>query len=208
MTQLIQSAAIFRDFPVAPNSLTGGALQSAPDSYSKRLHFPRIFLNAFGLIFSCFILLTASPLTAQVTITPNVPAYPFQVLAGSTRQINVNISGGTQKKVNWSVKSTTGGASATFTTPNGADVSSVSDALATVQVNIGPTQGNSSLSGGSNFTVSSTATVTVQAQSTDDPTKTANILFNVCANSPATLANGTSSVIVALRINRRIKTSR
>jgi Chitobiase/beta-hexosaminidase C-terminal domain len=39
--------------------------------------------------------------------------------------------------------------------------------------------------------------VTVQAQSTDDTTKTATFLFNVCANNPPTLANGTQSVIVA-----------
>lgn len=143
----------------------------------------------------CFLFATVCVSQAQVTITPNVPAYPFQVLAGSTRQINVNISGGTKNTVNWTVASTTGGASATFTTPNGADVSSVAGALATVQVNIGPTQGNCSIASGNK--VSSTASVTVQAQSVDDPTKTASFLFNVCANSPATLANGTSSVIVA-----------
>ena len=126
-----------------------------------------------------------------------MPAYQYQVLAGSTRQINVNITGGTLNTVNWSVLSTTGGASATFTTPSGADVSSVAAGLPTVQVNIGPEQGNCSISGTTKFTVSSTASVTVQAQSVDDPAKTAAFLFNVCANSPATLANGTSSVIVA-----------
>ncbi|HEV2485798.1 MAG TPA: chitobiase/beta-hexosaminidase C-terminal domain-containing protein [Terracidiphilus sp.] len=69
--------------------------------------------------------------------------------------------------------------------------------MATVQVNIGPTQGNCTISGSGTYQVSSTASVTVQAQSTDDLTKTANFLFNVCANSPPTLANGTKSVIVA-----------
>jgi hypothetical protein len=214
MKQLTQSGTILRDFPVKPNSIMEGADKSAHDSYSKvirnlftikskftprfgQLQVLRTPLNAFCLILTTFFLMNPSLMTAQVTITPNVPAYPFQVLAGSTRQINVGLTGGTQKTVNWSVKSTTGGASATFTTPNGADVSSVSGALATVQVNIGPTQGNCSISGSGNYTVTSTATVSVEAQSTDDPTKTANFLFNVCANSPATLANGTSSVIVA-----------
>lgn len=142
-------------------------------------------------------LLCAFSAMAQVTITANTPAYQFQVLAGSTRQINVNIKGGTLNTVNWSVASTTGGASATFTTPSGSDVSSVAGALPTVQVNIGPTSGNCTISGTSSYTVNSTASVTVQAQSIDDPTKTASFRFNVCANSPATLANGTSSVIVA-----------
>ena len=151
-------------------------------------------LHAFGF---ASLPMLAFPLQAQVAITANVPAYQYQVLAGSTRQINVNITGGKLNTVNWSVLSTTGGASATFTTPAGADVSAVSAALPTVQVNIGPTQGNCSISGTTKFTVSSTASVTVQAQSVDDPTKTAKFLFNVCANSPATLANGTSSVIVA-----------
>lgn len=141
--------------------------------------------------------LCALQASAQVTITANVPAYQFQVLAGSTRQINVNITGGTQNTVNWTVASTTGGASATFTTPKGSEVSSVAGALPTVQVNIGPTAGNCSISGTSSYTVSSTASVLVQAQSTDDPTKTATFRFNVCANSPPTLGNGTSSVIVA-----------
>ena len=214
MNRLIQSAAILRGFPVAPNSSILSAFPRALDYCSRvvgqiltlelratpqfrRLHFPCKSVNVFGLIPACIFLLSAYPLTAQVTITPNVPAYPFQVLAGSTRQINVDIFGGTQNTVNWSIKSTTGGANATFTTPNGADVSSVSGALATVQVNIGSTQGNCSISGSGPYTVTSTASVTVQAQSTDDPTKTANFLFNVCANSPTTLANGTSSVIVA-----------
>ena len=153
------------------------------------------FLKRLAVNVTCLFALSASLVPAQVAITANVPAYPFQVLAGSTRQINVNITGGKLNTVNWSVLSTTGGATATFTTPNGNDVSSVGGALPTVQVNIGPTQGNCTISGANK--ISSTATVTVQAQWTDDATKTANFLFNVCANSPPTLANGTKSVIVA-----------
>jgi hypothetical protein len=164
---------------------------------SVRPHFGiRIPLKALAVSFPCFVFLLASLSSAQVTITANVPAYPFQVLAGSTRQINVNITGGVLNTVNWSVLSSTGGASATFTTPNGSDVSSIGGALPTVQVNIGSTQGNCSITGTSTYSVSSTATVKVQAQSVDDLTKTATFLFNVCANSSATLANGTQSVIV------------
>jgi hypothetical protein len=133
----------------------------------------------------CFVLFFfAATASAQVVITPNVSVYPFQVLPGSTRQINVQITGGTQNTVNWSVLSTTGGASATFTTPAGSGVSSVSAALPTVQVNIGSTAGNCSISGSmGSYVVSSTATVTVQAQSVDNTAQTANFLFNVCAKT-------------------------
>lgn len=165
------------------------------------LRFPNRFhsyLKVLFLVGVCLVsFLLGQKASAQVTITANVPAYQFQVLAGSTRQINVGIKGGTLNTVNWSVASTTGGASATFTTPSGSEVSSVAGALPTVQVNIGPTAGNCTISGTNTYTVSSTATVLVQAQSTDDPSKTASFRFNVCANSPAMLANGTSSVIVA-----------
>jgi hypothetical protein len=143
------------------------------------------------------LFLLSVPLAAQVVITPNVPKYPFQVLAGSTRQINVQITGGTKNTVNWSVASTTGGATATFTDISHAEVASISGALPTIQVNIGPTQGNCSINGTSTYTVTSTASVTIQAQSVDDTSKTASFLFNVCANAPPTLANGTNSVIVA-----------
>ncbi|HEY2858255.1 MAG TPA: hypothetical protein VGJ21_07555, partial [Terracidiphilus sp.] len=126
-------------------------------------------------------------LPAQVTITANVPAYNFQVLPGSTRQINVATTNGTLNTVNWSVLSTTGGASATFTSPAATAVSAVSGGLPTVQVNIGPTAGNCTISGSQtaigNYSVASTASVTVRAQSVDDPTKTATFLFNVCAKT-------------------------
>jgi hypothetical protein len=42
----------------------------------------------------------------------------------------------------------------------------------------------------------STAAVTVQAQSTDDTSKTGTFTFNICQSQSATLANGTSSVVV------------
>lgn len=213
MKQLIQATTVLRNPPDAPNSSKAGysrvpdfpAQARAQIVLSKQQttipftkgYFMRRSSIALTLLFVFLTALNASLLSAQVTVTANVPKYPFQVLAGSTRQINVNISGGTQNKVNWSVLSTTGGASATFTTPSGADVPSVSNALPTVQVNIGPTQGNCSITGSGSYSVTSTATVTVQAQSTDDPTKAASFLFNVCQNSSPTLANGTSSVIVA-----------
>src|SRR3954453_1501805 len=143
-----------------------------------------------------FIFLIPSSLSAQVAVTANIPAYHFQVLAGSTRQINVQITtGGAQCTqpahmctINWTVASTTGGASATFTDPKNKQVSSISGALPTMQVNIGPTAGTCSISGSAGaYGVSSTATVVVQAQSTDDTAKSASFLFNVCANTTRVL---------------------
>ncbi len=212
---LLMQSAVLRNFPARPSLSEACDFNTAPASNSKVAEFhkesqqaavrqfnlistPHIYSVFLAIIVSCLFVHSTSVLQAQVTITANVPQYPFQVLAGSTRQINVNIVGGTANTVNWSVQTTTGGATATFTTPKGADVSSVSGALPTVQVNIGATQGNCAISGsGSAYTVNSTASVTVAAQSTDDPTKTATFLFNVCANSQPILANGTSSVIVA-----------
>ena len=134
----------------------------------------------FGICLA--FILSAFAASAQVVITPNIATYPFQVFPGSTRQINVQITGGTLNTVNWNVLSTTGGASATFTTPAASGASSVSAGLPTVQVNIGSTAGNCTISGSmGSYVVNSTATVTVQAQSVDNPSQTANFNFNVCA---------------------------
>ena len=113
--------------------------------------------------------------------------YNIQVLPGSTRQINVNIKNGSLNTINWSVLSTTGGASATFTTPTISNESTVATGLPTVQVNIGAEAGNCTIpqpaASIGKYTVTSTATVTVQAQSVDDPTKSGTFLFNVCAKT-------------------------
>ncbi len=147
--------------------------------------------TCFGIAVSIFLsFFSATTAVAQVSITANTPTYNFQVLPGSTRQINVNITGGTINRVNWSVLSTTGGAYATLTTPAATQVASIASELPTVQVNIGSGAGTCSISGSIGaYTVLSTATVTVQAQSVDDTTKTAKFLFNVCAK--------TTNVIVA-----------
>jgi hypothetical protein len=138
-----------------------------------------------GLAFMVLLISTALP--AQVAITPSSPPYNIQVLPGSARQINVNISGDSLNTVNWSVKSTTGAASATFTTPAASNVVAITAGLPTVQVNIGPGNGNCTIpqppSAMGSYTVTSTATVTVQAQLVDNPTKTATFLFNVCAKT-------------------------
>lgn len=149
--------------------------------------------------------------SAPITMAANITGYGFEVLAGSTRQINTQISNGSTTPcvavsgvnctVNWSVASTTGGAQATFTDPTHTQTSSINAALPTIQVNIGSTAGTCSISGSIGaYTVSSTATVTVQAQSTDNTNSTASFLFNVCSPPTLTdglLANGTNPVIVA-----------
>ena len=146
-------------------------------------------LNVASAFIRCAIplLFSAGSLAAQVAVIPSNPPYNIQVLPGSTRQINVNITGGTLNTVNWSVLSTTGGASATFTDPAAANVSTITAGLPTVQVNIGPGTGNCTIpqpaSAMGSYTVTSTATVTVQAQSVDDPTKNGTFLFNVCAKT-------------------------
>jgi hypothetical protein len=146
----------------------------------------RIITNGF-VSFGFLILFLSASLAAQVAVIPSAPRYNIQVLPGSTRQINVNITGGSLNTVNWSVLSTTGGASATFTTPAAADVSAVNAGLPTVQVNIGPGTGNCTIpqpaSAMGKYAVTSTATVTVEAQSVDDPTKSGTFLFNICAKT-------------------------
>lgn len=119
-----------------------------------------------------------------VTITANSPAYNWQVLPGSVRFVNVAISGGSSNLVNWTVASTTGGASATFTDPTHTAASSISAGEPYMQINLGPTAGSCSISGSvGSYSVTSTATVTVQAQAVDDTSQTATFLFNVCANT-------------------------
>ena len=113
---------------------------------------------------------------AQVVLTANAPQYNFQVLAGSQRQISVKLTGGTTNKINWSVLSATGGASATL--DRGANAPGVTN------VTIGPAVGACSITGGiGTYKVTSPATVTVQAQSVDDLSKKVTFLFNVCANT-------------------------
>ena len=151
----------------------------------------KVIGTCFGIAGSIFLsFFSATTAVAQVSITANAPTYNFQVLPGSIRQINVNITGGTKNRVNWSVLSTTGGAFATLTTPNATQVASIAAEVPTVQVNIGSAAGNCAISGAmGSYSVTSTATVTVQAQSVDDTTKTAKFLFNVCAR--------TTNVVVA-----------
>ena len=151
--------------------------------FRMRIHSVMNALSFLALILGC----VPAIVSAQVAVIPSAPPYNIQVLPGSTRQINVNITGGTLNTVNWSVLSTTGGASATFTTPAASNVSSISAGIPTVQVNIGPGTGNCTIpqaqSAAGTYTVTSTATVTVKAQSVDDPTKTGTFLFNVCAKT-------------------------
>lgn len=123
----------------------------------------------------CFILLMVTPFASAVTVAANVPQYGFQVLPGSIRQISVNIAGGTGNLINWTVGASVGGATATL------DRSTNSIPLVTVT--IGAVGGTCSINGAGPYTVTSTASVTIHAQSVDDPSKFADIPFNVCGNT-------------------------
>jgi uncharacterized protein YjdB len=138
------------------------------------------------LMFSALLLVYCSfgnkVASAQVVLKANLPTgtapqgsnYNYQVLPGSQRQISVNLTGGVVNRVNWSVSSSTGGATAVL--DRGAN------AVGVVNVTIGPTAGTCTVSGSiGSYSVNSPATVTVQAQSVDDPSQTAAFLFKVCA---------------------------
>ena len=105
--------------------------------------------------------------------------------------------------VNWSVSATTGGATATFTSPAGANVTSVSGALPSIQVNFGGTgttvtQSPAAGSAGP-YTLTAGSTVTIQAQSTDDTSKTATFTFYLLPNGPSSQANGDNSLRILPR---------
>ncbi len=121
-----------------------------------------------------------TPPPFPVSIAAVSPVYDWQVLPGSVRHINATITNGTTNLVNWSVASTTGGASATLSASTNADP--------WVDVTIGAAAGSCSTtpnsgSGNVTYTVASPATVTVRAQSVDDTSKTANFVFDVCAKT-------------------------
>lgn len=130
------------------------------------------------------LLLLALPLHAAVVMTINKPTgaagsnYGWVVLPGSQRQISTHLTGGTTWKVNWSILSTTGGATATL------DRSTNAVQVVNVTIgSVGATCGQPTGSVGS-YVVSSAATVTVQAQSVDDTSQVDTATFKVC-NPPA-----------------------
>lgn len=132
------------------------------------------------------LLLLSSTLHAAVTMVANKPTgqqgsdYGFLVIPGSQRQITTHLTGGTTYHVNWSILSTTGGATATL--------SNTTNAINLTNVTIGSVGATCSVTGTLGaYVVSTTATVTVRAQSVDDTTKTADFVFRVC-NPGATTA--------------------
>jgi hypothetical protein len=130
------------------------------------------------LLFALAICALAIPASAQVSISINAPEYGFNVLPGSVRTLNAYITNGTLNTVNWTVLATTGSASATLSASTGA--------LPVVTVTVGSTAGSCSITGSlGSYAVTSTATVTIEAQSVDDNTKTATTTLNVCAPTTA-----------------------
>ena len=149
--------------------------------------------------------------TAHYTPATGVSTGTVSSCPGSGMTVNITsvslcaATGGYTCEVNWSVSSTTGGATATFKNVSGSGLSTVSNGLPSIEVDFAGSAGSCSFSPpfaghavhiSPPFSVSSTATVTVEAQSVDDPSSVAFFPFNVCATQGATLANGTSSVSV------------
>jgi hypothetical protein len=158
-------------------------MKSSPTNSSAT----RFVYGTIGTFFVFFLTILTTRASGQVVVIPSSPPYNIQVLPGSNRQINVNITGGAANTINWSVLSSTGGGSATFTTPAASNVATVTAGLPTVLVTIGPVAGNCSIpepaSSMGSYSVTSTASVTVEAQSVDDPTKVGLFLFNICAKT-------------------------
>ena len=146
-----------------------------------------------------FLLLALLPLPALATVAviPNTGSYPISSLSGSTRQLSVNVTGGTLNTINWSC-ATGGGATCSFSDLTHTNVSSIAAALPTVTLNVGGTTNGSCTITGSigSYTASAANTITVTAQSVDDTSKSATFTVNVCGNQGATLANGDPSVRV------------
>jgi hypothetical protein len=149
--------------------------------------------------------------TAHYSTATGVPTGTTANCPGSGMTVNITsvsictATGGYTCQVNWSISNTTGGATATFRNISGSGLSTVSNGLPSIEVDFAGSAGSCSISPpytahevhiAPPFTLSSTATVTIEAQSVDDPTSTAFFPVNVCATQGATLANGTSSVAV------------
>lgn len=120
-----------------------------------------------------FLLGLVSPAMAQVSVTFNAPTYGFNVLPGSVWTFNVGITNGTGNLVNWTVSSTAGGATATL--------SASTNAVPIVTATFGATGATCAIAGAmGSYSVTSAATVTIQAQSVDDVSKTASTTIKVC----------------------------
>jgi hypothetical protein len=173
--------------------------------------------------FTLFALIALPCWATTYTVVAHVPTAPqitndgFLVLPGSHRQINAleTATDGTTTAIacdptstpaclgtiNWRVVSTTGGASLSFSDSTHTNVPTLTGALPMVDVTLGAVAGNCATTpdftaAAGPYTLTSTATVTVEAQLVDDPAQTADFTFFVCAPSGPTLANGTSSVYI------------
>lgn len=91
------------------------------------------------LVWWLLLFLMASPTMHAVTIKANAPPRGWQVLPGSQRRINAFIDGGTSNRVNWSVASAAGGATATL--------SATTNAIPTIDVTIGSSSGDCTVTG-------------------------------------------------------------
>lgn len=146
------------------------------------------------------VALLCIPLTAQVSVSINVPLiggqqtapiYGWNLIPGATRRIFGTSTGGATNTLTWAVTSTAGGASATLvasTAPN--------QSGNYVDLTLGAGGANCTFTGASGtFGVTSTAQVVLTATSVDDVTKTASTAIDVCSPTVAVYASPFNSTL-------------
>ena len=108
-----------------------------------------------------------APVVKSIGVTIGHPAFGFNVIPGSVRRIFATVTNGVTGQLTWSVKS--GGATISATTGAWIDVTA-------------PATGSSCTVSGreQDPVITSTTTFTIQATSTEDPTKKADLTLNVC----------------------------
>ncbi len=116
------------------------------------------------------VALTVTPGTpappSTVAISVAQPRYGFNVIPGSVRRVFAKVTNGTTNGVSWTVKS--GGATVSASTGAWIDVTAPASASSCVAQRSGVPS------------ITSATQFVVEASSADDPSKIANVTFNVC----------------------------
>ena len=109
--------------------------------------------------------INVAPPALSVAVSVAQPEEGFNVIPGSVRRVFAHVTNGSTNQVNWALKS------------GSAQIASSSGAW--VDVTAGNSGSSCQLSSSASG-VSSASQFTVEATSVDDPTKTADVTFNVC----------------------------
>lgn len=135
-------------------------------------------ISRFYLLLTALAVLPITNLCAQVTgfsvVKPVGVPNALLTLPGSVRRVALNCASGCSatNAANWTISSTSGGASATLIpSPTGNYV----------DVTVGPAAGSCPVTGASgSYTVTPTATMTLTATASNDPTKSDSVTLDVC----------------------------